>query len=80
MSWIEKEEAKIPSYSRQELESLYRGVMKINSIYEKKEDELFERISILKRDIQVLELQLRNLGITPHTEKEQCKVIQMIAR
>lgn len=41
MSWIEKEEAKIPSYSRQELEGLYRGMMKINSIYEKKEDELF---------------------------------------
>ena len=34
MSWIEKEEVKIPSYSRQELEGLYRGMMKINSIYE----------------------------------------------
>lgn len=77
MSWIEEEETKIPLYSRQELEGLYKGMMRVNLFYEKKFDELFDIIKAKNGDIRGLSQQLRRIGITPYTEKEQCKIIQM---
>jgi len=78
--WIEEAKVNAPKLNRQQLESLYISALRVGLSFEKRTDELFDRIDAQYNDISALRHQLLRLGITPCTDKEQCKVIQMTAR
>lgn len=74
----EKAVADIPNFSRQQLESLYRGMLSAYADLwdscENREKELRERENEFYRKVSELEKQLYLLGVTPCTRKGEATV------